>query len=43
MRFLHPEYGWAILAALALVAVLRWRVRRRFVASTMVSVLAAPR
>jgi len=42
MRFLHPEYGGWILAALAVAAVLRWRVRRRFVASTTVRWLAAP-
>src|SRR5919197_905871 len=43
MRFLHPEYGLVILAALAAVAILRWRVRRRFVASTTVRWLASPR
>src|SRR5262249_40692149 len=43
MRFLHPEYGWAIVAALAAIALLRWRVRRRFVASTTVRWLSAPR
>jgi Ca-activated chloride channel homolog len=43
MRFLHPEYGWWMLAALVIVAVLRWRLRRRFVASTTVRWLAAPR
>jgi Ca-activated chloride channel homolog len=42
MRFLHPEYGWWILAAIALVGMLRWRLRRRFVASTTVRWLAAP-
>jgi Ca-activated chloride channel family protein len=43
MRFLHPEYGLVMLAALAAVAILRWRVRRRFVASTTVRWLASPR
>jgi Ca-activated chloride channel family protein len=43
MRFLHPEFGWWILAALAGLGVLRWRVKRRFVASTTVRWLAAPR
>src|SRR5262245_54712551 len=43
MRFLHPEYGWAIVAALAAIALLRWRVRRRFVASTTVRWVSAPR
>src|SRR5204862_1641179 len=43
MRFLHPEFGWWMLAALLAVGVLRWRVRRRFVASTTVRWLAAPR
>jgi Ca-activated chloride channel homolog len=43
MRFLHPEFGWWMLAALAALGVLRWRVKRRFVASTTVRWLAAPR
>ncbi len=43
MRFLHPELGWWMLAALAALGVLRWRVKRRFVASTTVRWLAAPR
>jgi Ca-activated chloride channel homolog len=43
MRFLHPEMGGWMLAALAGLAVLRWRVRRRFVASTTVRWLSAPR
>jgi Ca-activated chloride channel homolog len=42
MRFLHPEYGWWMLAAVAVTVVLRWRMRRRFVASTTVRWLAAP-
>jgi len=42
MRFLHPEYGWLMLAALAAVGILRWRVQRRFVASTTVRWLSAP-
>ena len=43
MRFLHPAYGWWLLAALAALGVVRWRVRRRFVASTTVRWLVAPR
>ncbi len=43
MRFLHPEFGWWTLAAVAALGVLRWRVKRRFVASTTVRWLAAPR
>ncbi|PYQ86654.1 MAG: hypothetical protein DMG02_23410 [Acidobacteria bacterium] len=43
MRFLHPEFGWIVFAALAAVAILRARVRRRFVASTTVRWLASPR
>jgi Ca-activated chloride channel homolog len=43
MRFLHPEWGWWMLAALAALSVLRWRVKRRFVASTTVRWLSAPR
>ena len=42
MRFLHPELAWSIGAALLLVAALRWRFRRPFVASTTVRWLAAP-
>jgi Ca-activated chloride channel family protein len=42
MRFLHPEFGWWMLAVAAVLGVLRWRVRRRFVASTTVRWLAAP-
>jgi Ca-activated chloride channel homolog len=42
MRFLHPEFGWWMLAALATLGLLRWRVKRSFVASTMVRWLAAP-
>ena len=42
MRFLHPEYGWWLLAAVASVALMRWRLRRRFVASTTVQWLTAP-
>src|SRR5436190_526505 len=36
MRFLHPEYAWWLLAALAAVALLKWRVRWRFAAFTSV-------
>ena len=36
MRFLFPEYGWWLLAAFALVALLKWRVRWRFAAFTAV-------
>jgi len=43
MRFLHPEYGLAVLAVFAAVAILRLRGRRRFVASTTVRWLASPR
>ena len=43
MRFLHPEFAWGIAAAVAVVLVLRWRVRRRFIASTTVRWLAASR
>src|SRR5262245_52293145 len=42
MRFLRPEFGWWLLAAAAVVALLRWRARRLFVASTTVRWLAAP-
>jgi Ca-activated chloride channel homolog len=43
MRFLHPENGVALLGAIAAVAVLRWPLRRRFVASTTVRWLSAPK
>jgi Ca-activated chloride channel homolog len=36
MRFLHPEYGWWLVAALAAIALLKWRVRWRFAAFTSV-------
>ena len=36
MRFLHPEYAWWLLAALAAVALLKWRVRWRFAAFTSI-------
>ncbi len=36
MRFLHPEYTWWLLAAFAVVALLKWRVRWRFAAFTSV-------
>jgi Ca-activated chloride channel homolog len=42
MRFLHPEYGVWMIAALAALGVLRWRARRPFVASATVRWLAAP-
>jgi Ca-activated chloride channel family protein len=42
MRFLHPEAGWWMLAGMAALALLRWRVNRRFVASTTVRWLAVP-
>jgi Ca-activated chloride channel family protein len=42
MHFLHPETGYWLTAALAVVAVARWRGWRRFVASTTVRWLAAP-
>ena len=41
MRFLHPEFGLWLLAALAALGVLRWRMKRRFVAVTTVRWLAA--
>jgi Ca-activated chloride channel family protein len=36
MRFLHPEYAWWLLAGLAAVVLLKWRVRWRFAAFTSV-------
>jgi hypothetical protein len=36
MRFLHPEYAGWLLAAFAVVALLKWRVRWRFAAFTSV-------
>jgi Ca-activated chloride channel family protein len=42
MRFLHPEAGWWIVAALAAVGIARWRARRIFVGSSTVRWLDAP-
>ena len=42
MRFLQPGLAWWLFGALAAVALLRWRMRGRFAASTMVSRLAGP-
>src|SRR5687768_4440005 len=36
MRFLHPEYAWWLVAAFAIVALLKWGVRWRFAAFTAV-------
>jgi Ca-activated chloride channel family protein len=36
MRLLHPEYAWWLLAALAAVSILKWRVRWRFAAFTAI-------
>jgi len=33
MRFLHPQLGWWLLAAFAVVVLLRWRGRRAFAAA----------
>src|SRR5437867_5041143 len=41
MRFLHPELGWWMLGALAALGVLRWRVKRRFVAATTIGWLGS--
>src|SRR4051812_45665446 len=35
MRFLHPELGWWLLAAFAVIALLKWGVRWRFAAFTL--------
>jgi Ca-activated chloride channel homolog len=43
MRFLHPEFALWLLAALAALGVLRWRMKRRFLAATTVRWLAARR
>src|SRR5262249_8296402 len=36
MRFLHPDYGWWILATFTVVALLKWRLRWRYAAFTAV-------
>jgi Ca-activated chloride channel homolog len=41
MRFLQPGLGWWVLGTLAALALLRWRLRGRFVASTTVRWLHA--
>jgi Ca-activated chloride channel family protein len=41
MRFLDPALGWWLLGAMALIALLRWRLHRQFVASTTVRWLSA--
>src|SRR5713226_4582919 len=41
MRFLGPELAWWLTGALAVLFVVRWRVRRGFAASTTVSRLAS--
>ena len=42
MRFLHPEFGWYFVAACVTVVLLRWRLRRPFVAVSTVRWLSAP-
>src|SRR5262245_33506648 len=39
MRFLHPEIAWWLLAAFAVVLVVRWRIRRRFAGATTVKLI----
>ena len=41
MRFLQPAIGWWLLAVMAGIGLLRWSLRRRFVASTTVRWLDA--
>jgi Ca-activated chloride channel homolog len=41
MRFLRPDLAWWLFGALAAALVLRWRLRRHFVASTTVARLSA--
>ena len=36
MRFLHPEYGWWVLAGFVAIALLKWIVRWRFAAFTTI-------
>jgi Ca-activated chloride channel homolog len=36
MRFLHPEYVWWLVGVFAAVAVVKWRVRWRFAAFTVI-------
>ena len=40
MRFLQPELAWWLFGALALVAIVRWRMRGEYAASTTVAWLA---
>ena len=41
MRFLRPDLGWWLVAALVVAGAIRWRVRRTFAASTTVRWLSA--
>jgi Ca-activated chloride channel family protein len=41
MRFLDPSIGWWLLGGMALIALVRWRLHRQFVASTTVQWLSA--
>ena len=42
MRFVQPELGLWMAASVVAIAIARWRVRRRFVASTTVRWLSSP-
>lgn len=39
IRFLQPAIGWWLLAAFGVIALLKWRVRRRYAASAVVRAL----
>ncbi|HEV8347011.1 MAG TPA: VWA domain-containing protein [Vicinamibacterales bacterium] len=41
MRFLRPDLGWWLVAALVVAGAIRWRLRRTFAASTTVRWLSA--
>jgi len=42
MRFLHPGLAWWLTAAVVAIAIARWRLWRRYAASTTVRWLSAP-
>ena len=42
IKFLQPWLGWWLVGGLAAIVLLKWRVRRRFAAATVSSILRSP-